>query len=119
MEATMNRFVTHIRELADGPTAIGKVRNPLTGATMSRPMVDHVAQRERRLDELIQRLGIDLSRFTRADHGATYAKAKWNCVRCRNPNACIEWSKQPAAATRAPPVTCPNHELICSYLKLP
>ncbi|MCC0010236.1 MAG: hypothetical protein H6875_07305 [Hyphomicrobiaceae bacterium] len=86
---------------------------------MSRPMVDHVAQRERRLDALIQRFGLDLSRLTRADHGAVYAKAKWNCVRCRNPYACIEWDEMPRTETSAQPFNCPNSELVYSFLKLP
>jgi hypothetical protein len=58
---------------------------------MSRPMVDHVEQRGRHLDNIITRLGVDISVFRRAAHGATFELARWNCVRCAHPSACEEW----------------------------
>ena len=86
---------------------------------MSRPMVDHVAQRERRLDDLIARLGVDRSRFTRADHGAVYEKASWNCVRCTTPNACLDWLDKLAIGVLPPPHVCPNCELIRAFVDMP
>lgn len=83
----------------------------------TRPMVDHVAQREARLLALIRRLGVDLSGFTRADKGATFAKASWNCIRCVHPNACIEWLEKRAEGVASPqPHFCPNCELLRGYL---
>lgn len=82
---------------------------------MSRPMVDHVAQRERRLDEMIKRLGVDLSRFRRDAHGATYERASWNCVRCRHPDACTDWIERFGLLVEPPEHLCPNCDILRSY----
>lgn len=83
---------------------------------MSRPMVSHVAQREQRLEQMLQRLGVDISRFRRDGHGATFEKASWNCVRCAQPNACQEWFEKLGRGPMVPPHFCPNCDLLRPYL---
>lgn len=84
---------------------------------MTRPMVDHVMQREERLQTLVERLGIDIGRLVRADHGTTLAKANWNCIRCPHPNACLDWLNARAAGLSVNrPHFCPNCELLSAYL---
>jgi hypothetical protein len=82
---------------------------------MSRPMVYHVEQRGRHLDNIITRLGVDVSVFRRAAHGATFELARWNCVRCAHPSACEEWIETLGRGAQIPPHFCPNCELLRAY----
>lgn len=87
---------------------------------MTRPMVDHVAQRERRLIDLITRLRVDISRFTRADHGTMFAKASWNCICCTHPDVCLDWiTRRTAGEPAVPPRFCPNCELLRDFVGFP
>ncbi len=86
---------------------------------MIRPMVDHVAQRELRLAEMIERMGVDPSRLRRGSHGEAFALASWNCVRCSHPTACSEWIDSLAAGPVVPPHFCPNCDLLKSYIIQP
>ena len=83
---------------------------------MPNPMVHHVEQREQRLDRMIERLGVDLSRFRRDAHGATYEQASWNCVRCPNPDACITWLEKFGLTAQMPSDICPNCKLLHRYM---
>lgn len=84
---------------------------------MSRPMVTHVEQREQRLDEIMERMGIDLHRFRRDAHGATFEMARWNCIRCAHPTACQDWIDSLERNPMAPrPHFCPNCALLRSYM---
>ncbi|MGD9670030.1 MAG: DUF6455 family protein [Hyphomicrobiaceae bacterium] len=83
---------------------------------MSRPMVNHVAQRERRLEQMLEWLGVDASRLRRDLHGATFEMASWNCVRCAHPNACQEWFDSLARGPMIPPHFCPNCDLLRSHI---
>ncbi|MCB1515114.1 MAG: hypothetical protein KDJ18_09980 [Hyphomicrobiaceae bacterium] len=85
---------------------------------MSRPMVNHVEQRERRLDQLLERLGVNLSRFRRDASGATYERASWNCVRCRHPDACRDLIEGRVLMPKVAPGLCPNCEIIHAYMSV-
>ncbi len=86
---------------------------------MSRPMVKHVAQREQRLDEMLERLGVSASRFRRDRNGETYEIASWNCVRCAQPNACQSWfdTVGTQSGPLEPPDFCPNVDLLRPFIK--
>jgi len=79
-------------------------------------MVNHVVQREQRLEEMLRQLGVDTSRFRREAHGATFEKASWNCVRCTHPKACQEWLETLGPDPMIPPRFCPNCDLLHSYI---
>lgn len=83
---------------------------------MTRPMVQHVAQRERRLEQMMERFGVDISRFRRDAHGITFEIASWNCVRCAHPNACQDWIEKIGKGPLIPPHFCPNCDLLHSYI---
>ena len=85
---------------------------------MSNPMVQHVAQREQHLFDLMEKLGVDRSRFTRDAHGATLEKASWNCVRCAHPSACKDWVRTLRELPMKPPFFCPNCDLLRSFFTL-
>ena len=83
---------------------------------MSRPMVNHVKQREQRLDKMLERLGVDISRLRRDRHGTTYEIASWNCVRCAHPNACSDWFEKAGQEQTTPPHFCPNCEVLRPFI---
>lgn len=82
---------------------------------MDRPMVEQVERRARRLNDMIEKLGIDRSRLARACAGEALSLANRNCLKCSNPSACIDWVDAIAAGPLIPPHFCPNVDLLRSY----
>jgi hypothetical protein len=69
-------------------------------------MFNRVLQQAARMDDMMQRLGVDLVVAAREDQGQAYARASTICLNCPAGPQCERWLAEPAGASEPPPF-CP------------
>lgn len=77
---------------------------------MKGPMSRQVERQATRMNEMMERLDVDVLALVRLRQGAAYAEARDKCLRCRNFTECLLWLDARPASLE-PPLFCPNHAL--------
>jgi hypothetical protein len=80
---------------------------------MNWPMLRHVERQERRMQEMMRRLGVDPVALARLRRGDAYAEACRRCLLCGcgdTRDACLRWLRQGPQSGRRPEF-CPNLSL--------
>jgi hypothetical protein len=80
---------------------------------MDWPMLRHVERQERRMQEMMRRLGVDPVALARLRCGDAYAEARRRCLLCGCGVAgeeCLRWLRQGPRSARRPEF-CPNLSL--------
>jgi hypothetical protein len=70
-------------------------------------MLRRVNAQARQMDEVMERLGIDLLAAVRRGRGALFAEARLNCIHCSSALQCRLWLDA-SSVLREAPVFCPN-----------
>jgi hypothetical protein len=70
-------------------------------------MFERVERQARRLDEMIERLGINPASAARRAGGLALAQARSRCLACTSKHLCRFWLDQAGAAPETPEF-CPN-----------
>lgn len=75
------------------------------------PMLNRVLQQARRMDRMMDRMGVDPGRAARLQDGRAFARARTACLFCPVPRLCEQWLEQ-ATGTPEPPAFCPNADFL-------
>lgn len=71
------------------------------------PVCRQVAQRERRTEQMIERLCVDAGALVRMEQGDTFAEVRLRCFECSHSRECRNWLDRGGATCREP-WFCPN-----------
>lgn len=71
------------------------------------PQLRRVDAQARRLDDVMERLGIDPATAVRLESGTAFAEARRACIDCPQDRKCAAWLDA-SIILEAPPVFCPN-----------
>jgi hypothetical protein len=69
-------------------------------------MFNRVLQQAARMEDMMERIGVDLALAAREDHGQAYARARTICLNCPAAPQCERWLAEPDGASE-PPLFCP------------
>jgi hypothetical protein len=81
----------------------------MQGQDMRWPMLNRVLQQAQRMDQMMDRLGVDAGAAARIQDGKAFARARTLCLFCPAVKSCELWLEQSAVAPE-PPSFCPNAE---------
>jgi hypothetical protein len=71
------------------------------------PMFNQVLHRQELMDEMIERLGVDVLIAVRADKGQGFVRARARCRDCLHESECRQWLDS-SPILPLPPDFCPN-----------
>lgn len=71
------------------------------------PMFEQVARQAQHMDDMMERLDVDVLAAARHRRGEAYAEARSKCLYCPFARECTRWM-QDAAGARGPASYCPN-----------
>jgi hypothetical protein len=75
--------------------------------TQTWPQFRNIEHQAQRLDEVMQRLGIDVPKAVRLQKGEAFARARRACIECQQERKCGVWLEA-SIVLEAPPLFCPN-----------
>lgn len=71
------------------------------------PMFNQVLHRQELMDEMIERLGVDVLTAVRKDNGQAFVRARTRCRYCLHESECRQWLDS-SPILPLPPDFCPN-----------
>lgn len=77
---------------------------------MDKLLVRRVERRARRMQDLMDRVGVDPAALVRVKGGDAYKQARERCLFCGTSDKCLRWLDQ-TPPTDKRPVFCPNLRL--------
>jgi hypothetical protein len=81
------------------------------------PMFRDVLRRQRLMDDMMKRCGVDVLEVIRSDKGRSFAEARARCRFCLSARTCREWLLSPRSEFAMPPDFCPNAHLFRLHLR--
>jgi len=73
------------------------------------PMFNQVRRRQALMDEMMERLGVDVLIAVRMDNGQGFVRARARCRDCLHESECRQWLDS-SPILPMPPAFCPNAE---------
>ena len=77
-------------------------------------MTRRVERQATRMQEMMDRLGVDGAALARAAQGEVYAQARTRCLTCGTSDKCLRWLDSAPASSQSPDF-CPNLKLFQQY----